>query len=143
MRRQKLLRPENAFPLGLFLVHLAIGAGLGLSDDEAYHWVLAHRPAFGYAFHPPGMAWMVYAARLVLEPFLGPSSVVVVRIPAAITMGVILALALRWIRDVSGKAVGALPALGLLSFAGLFSLGWMLVPDTPLFLGWTIAFYYA
>ena len=41
----------------------ALHRALGLSDDEAYHWVLAHRPAFGYAFHPPGMAWMVFAAR--------------------------------------------------------------------------------
>jgi 4-amino-4-deoxy-L-arabinose transferase-like glycosyltransferase len=136
-----LSRPENLYPILLFLAHLAIGAGLGLSDDEAYHWVLAQRPAMGYAFHPPGMAWMVFASRMLLEWLLGPTSVVVVRIPAALTMGLLLALSLRWIRDVTGKAVGALPALGLLSFAGLFSLGWMLVPDTPLFLGWMIAFY--
>jgi hypothetical protein len=28
----------------------------------------------------------------------------------------------------------------LLSFVGLFGLGWMMVPDVPLFLGWTTAF---
>src|SRR3954447_19174445 len=103
-------------PVALFLVILVHGSTLGLSDDEAYYWVLAQRPALGYAFHPPGMAWMIVAARALLEWLLRPVSVVVVRIPAAFTMAVLLGLALRWIRDVTGRAVGALPALGLLSF---------------------------
>jgi 4-amino-4-deoxy-L-arabinose transferase-like glycosyltransferase len=136
-----LAKPENSLPLLLFLAHLIVGGTLGLSDDEAYYWVLAQRPALGYAFHPPGMAWMIVAARVLLEWCLGPVSVIVVRIPAAFTMAMLLALSLRWIRDVTGRAVDGLAALGLLSFAGLFSLGWMLVPDTPLFLGWMVAFY--
>jgi hypothetical protein len=140
--RAKLSKPENLYPLALFFIHLAVGAGLGLSDDEAYYWVLAQRPAFGYAYHPPGMAWMIYLARLFLEPLFGPTSALVVRIPAAFTMALLLALGMRWIRDVTGKQACAAPALTLLSFAGLFSLGWMLVPDTPLFLGWMLAFFH-
>jgi hypothetical protein len=136
---------EVALPILLFLALLLVGGLLGLSDDEAYHWVLAQRPALGYAFHPPGMGLMVALSQFFLSPLIGKQSVIVVRMPAAITMGIVLFLAMRWMRLASGvrdeRAVLA-GALGAISFTGLFGLGWMLVPDTPLFLGWMLAFYF-
>src|SRR3954471_10158673 len=137
-------RPEVAFPLGVFLVLIAIGSAIGLADDEAYHWVLAQRPALGYAYHPPGMAWFVAASRALLwpVPWVAKNSELAVRLPAAATMAMILALGLGWVKLAGGRALG-LAALGILSFAGLFSLGWMMVPDTPLFLGWMVAFYFS
>jgi 4-amino-4-deoxy-L-arabinose transferase-like glycosyltransferase len=135
-------RPELLFPAGVLVLLLLVGANLGLTDDEAYHWVLAHRPSLGYAYHPPGMAWFVALSRALLSPFpwIAANSELAVRLPAALTIAGILAIALRWISEVSGRT-RVWSALGVLSFAGLFSLGWMMVPDTPLFLGWTVAFH--
>ena len=115
------------------------GATLGLSDDEAYYWVLAQRPAWAYAFHPPAMAWFVRATQICLGWLLGSHSAALVRFPAALSMAIISGLAMYWL-----ERVGVLTAnlwrsfLVLVSFAGFSALCWMLVPDTPLFLGWMI-----
>lgn len=129
------MRAVKAAPLALFAVLLLHGATIGMTDDEAYYWVLAQHPALGYAFHPPAMAWAIAAAQAL---FGGGARPWVVRLPAAAGTALILWLALRWLASV-GKG-GLRGVAVLLSFAGLFALGWMMVPDIPLFVGWTLAF---
>jgi 4-amino-4-deoxy-L-arabinose transferase-like glycosyltransferase len=126
------------------------GASLGLTDDEAYYWVLSRHPALGYAYHPPMVAWLVAVSEFFarMTGGMGLSREAWVRMPAALSITGVLTLALSWIAEVSGDAspkasttphVGR-SALFLLSFAGFFSLSWMIVPDTSLFVGWTLAF---
>jgi len=130
-----------SIPILTSVVLLVHGLYLGLTDDEAYYWVLAQRPALGYAYHPPAVAWVIALAQAILSPFFGAHSVWVVRLPSALGAGGILYLALNWVRR-AGGASDRLPVAGvlLLSFAGFFGLAWMMVPDIPLFLAWTLAF---
>jgi hypothetical protein len=129
-------------PALLFAFLWLQGSLLGLSDDEAYHWVLAQRPALGYAYHPPGMAWFVAASRFLLGSFTHSIPQMMIRFPSSLTVAIILWIAILWAQD-NGVRSSALYRVFLimLSFAGLSSLGWMMVPDTPLFLGWAILFY--
>jgi dolichol-phosphate mannosyltransferase len=117
------------------------GATIGITDDEAYYWVLAQKPALGYAYHPPMIAWLIALSQALFGPIFGRASAFVVRFPAALCTASVLALALRWLQA-AGVARDRLfsSAAVLVSLAGLFALSWMMVPDLPLFLGWMLAF---
>lgn len=135
-------RPEYSAPFLLFILLWFQGSFLGLSDDEAYYWVLAQKPALGYAFHPPAVAWMIRFFQILLSPVFGQSSEALVRLPAAFGSGLILFLALSWLRflELDSKKVWLAVPL-VLSFFSFFSLSWMIVPDIPLFLGLTLVFW--
>src|SRR4051794_28216490 len=122
-------------PLVLFLIILVHGSTLGLTDDEAYYWVLAQRPALGYAFHPSAGALLTAASQRVVGWLAGPASQFVVRMPAAACAAGIMALGMHWVRRAAGKRIGR-AGLVLVSVAGIFALSWLMVPDLPLFLGW-------
>jgi len=127
-------------PLAVFLVLQFQGALLGLTDDEAYYWVLAQKPALGYAYHPPAVAWFIAAAEALFGGVFDHSAALV-RLPATLSAALTVALALFWMGRAGAPARrishgGAV----LLSFVGFFSLAWMMVPDLPLFLGWMAAF---
>ena len=46
----------------LVVYWLVQAATLGISDDEAYYWVLSRSPALGYTYHPPMVAWLIRAS---------------------------------------------------------------------------------
>lgn len=126
---------DTAFRIALawFAILLAFASSIGPSDDEAYYWVLAQHPALGYAFHPPATPWMI--ALFGAYPIAGW-----MRLPGVLSCALMLWLLLRWLLA-RGVPEEKLPgsALFLLSFAPLFGLGWMMVPDVPLFLGFVLA----
>ena len=125
--------------MGFLAVHAAT---LGPTDDEAYYWVLAQRPALGYAFHPPGVAWLIALFWRIAGGLLAPGSIFapfLLRLPAVFISGAVLALALQWVGRMGGRRFGW-ATLALLSLAGIFGLSWMIVPDLPLILGWMLAF---
>ncbi|MEN9723279.1 MAG: hypothetical protein RJB38_1265 [Pseudomonadota bacterium] len=139
------------------LLLLYQAATLGISDDEAYYWVLSRKPAIGYVYHPPMVAWVIalidriyfgfhgfFERILGIElgalPFLPRE--ILVRLPALIMSGLSVALAIDWIKR-------ALPADGpsrrgpliWLLVPGLAASSWMMVPDHSLILGWTLSFW--
>lgn len=139
------IRFEIVAPLVFAALTLVHGSLLGLTDDEAYYWVLAQRPAAGYAYHPPGVAWLIAGAQALFGPWLGAHSSGLVRLPGILCAALTLGLSLRWIEEVAGETLyrnaRRTVLAALLAFAGLFALSWMMVPDLPLFLGWMLAFF--
>lgn len=129
--------PEFALPVLFFGVMWIHGSMIWLTDDEAYYWVLAQKPSLGYAYHPPAVAWLIALS----ESIFGGRSPSSVRLPGVACMAMTLSLGLQWLKRV-GVSSEKLLSCGmiLLSFAGIFSLSWMMVPDLPLFLGWTLTF---
>src|ERR1700752_4400696 len=90
--------PASSWIPLLVPVILFLASGfVGLSDDESYYWVLAQKPALGYAFHPPMVAWMIFVAQKLLGWIAGPSSAVVVRFFSCGCMGVLFAFVLDWV----------------------------------------------
>lgn len=131
----------NWIPLGLFAVLGIHGFSLGLSDDEAYYWVLAQKPSFSYAFHPPAVAWIIAIFQALFGWIFGNATPGLVRLPAALGAAMILYLSLNWLKEMGLRTAHRdRAAWVLLSFFGFFSLAWMMVPDIPLFLGWTLLF---
>lgn len=123
--------------LGLTLLLLVHGGLIGLTDDEAYYWVLAQKLDWSYAFHPPAVAWMIRLSQELFGWLVGRSSLLV-RLPAALNAGFLVWLATSWLRGVQTRDTVA--ALSVMGFFCFFGLGWMMVPDHPLFLGWTLLF---
>lgn len=128
-------------PILFFVVMILHGSWIGLTDDEAYYWVLAQKPSLGYAYHPPMVAWLIALSETIFGWIFSRPHSFVVRLPALASAAGFLALSLFWLRR-TGVAQKRLPraSVVLLSFAGIFSLSWMMVPDLSLFLGWTLAF---
>lgn len=117
--------------VALLVVRLAVAAGAGLTEDEAYYRLWALAPAFGYLDHAPFVAWAMAAGRALLgDTELGLRLFA----PVSAFLGslAIHALGVR----LGGRRVGAFAVLflnaGLLVAAG----GVILTPDAPLVLFW-------
>ncbi len=127
----------------LFVLH---GAVLGLTDDEAYYWVLAQTPSLSYAYHPPAVAWLIAISELIWSPVLWLFSAaphpIAVRFPAAVCAGLLVWFFLQWLRSLGVNEQGLRRAPWMLvAFPGFFGAAWMIVPDLPLFLGWMMCFW--
>lgn len=148
-RRQdmlKLLRvwlENNRIVVIVFILLILQGAFLGLSDDEAYYWVLSQKLSLSYAFHPPAVAWLIALFEKPIQLLFHSHHPGIVRLPAALGASWVLYLGLQWLRVV-GLTEKQLQrsSLVLLSFCGFFSLAWMIVPDIPLFFAWTLLFFH-
>ena len=46
-------------------------ATLGVHFDEAYYWLFSQKPDVGYFDHPPMIAWLIYAGRLLFNNTIG------------------------------------------------------------------------
>ncbi|MDE2357189.1 MAG: glycosyltransferase family 39 protein [Alphaproteobacteria bacterium] len=118
--------------LGFLAVHLALAAGLPLTEDEAYYRLWAQAPAFGYFDHPPVIAWLIRAGVAVAgDSRLG------VRLAPCLLSGLTTLLVFDLTRALGGEARTALRAglwfnLTLLSLAG----GMLAVPDAPAEAAW-------
>lgn len=54
-----------------FIINLISAANTELLDDEAYYWVYAEFPAWGYFDHPPMIAWLIKAGYSLFHNELG------------------------------------------------------------------------
>ncbi len=127
----------------LILVLLGIHASLyGITDDEAYYWVLSRTPLLGYAYHPPAVAWIIGVFEWMFAPiraFVPPT--LIVRLPAILVSTLLVWTASRWF-----TLAGVQPfqnrraTLTFIAFPGLLGVSWMMVPDVPLLLGWILVF---
>jgi Dolichyl-phosphate-mannose-protein mannosyltransferase len=131
----------------LFFALLLNASTLGLSDDEAYYWVLAQKPDLGYAYHPPMVAWIIAFFQFILGSIVKSNSPGLVRLPAILCTTCIFFLSLKWISETGDPHKDKLnpdltTSIIILSFFSLFFLlGWMMLPDLPLLLGWMLTFF--
>src|SRR3954451_13534609 len=95
-----LVLSKYRIPLVVALILLVHGSLLGLSDDEAYYWVLAQKPSLGYAYHPPMVAWWIGLFQSIFGNLFGNHSPGLVRLPAALGSSLTLALGLNWLNTV-------------------------------------------
>ncbi len=49
----------------ILALHLAVAAGLHLTEDEAYYRLWSRAPSLGYFDHPPMIAWWITAGRAI------------------------------------------------------------------------------
>jgi hypothetical protein len=120
--------------LGAAAVRLVAAACLPVLPEEAYHWCYADRLDFGYYDHPPMIAWMIAAGRLLF----GDAAIGIRFVPLLGSVGTTWAVgwiarrfhgpeAARW----SVLLLSLSPALTIASSFGF--------PDAPLLLFWSLA----
>ncbi|AGK58368.1 hypothetical protein HYPDE_33478 [Hyphomicrobium denitrificans 1NES1] len=128
-----------AAALGLFVIHVVMAAVMGLVDDEAYYRIWSLAPSLSYYDHPPMIAWMIGAGRVLLgDTTLGVRLVA----PFCYLVGALVlwrTAALFYGREVARTAVWILLAMPLLAVGGI-----LMTPDLPsvLFAGlvlWALA----
>ncbi len=129
---------RHAIPILVCILLLIHGGVLGLSDDEAYYWVLGQTPAWGYGYHPPMVGWITAISDWLMG-WTSPSNPLRVRFASATLTASILWFLLRGLKDqgVAESGMGRAAAV-ILGLAGMFGASWMMVPDLPLFLGWAL-----
>lgn len=112
---------------------------LGVSDDEAYYWVLAQNPSLGYAYHPPMVAWAIAALDWI--PVIPRE--LKLRLPSILFSLFYWWIGVRWVHQIKCKQGGTSPShsdIAWLLIPGLIGAGWMAVPDLPLLTGWALCF---
>ena len=126
------------FAVALVFVLRAIAAfALPLTGDEAYYWEWSRRLAFGYADHPPGVAWTIAAFA-----WLGHA-------PGFVRLGFVLcgvvtslALAACAIELSGDRRAGAVAALAM-ALTPLASLAFgTATPDGPYLMFWALALWF-
>lgn len=143
MVRSTKLKPLHFWCAALPAFWLLQAFTLGISDDEAYYWVLSRIPALGYAYHPPMVAWAIALTEWLTQwmdwlPHAGRT-----RLSAIFFSVCFWGLGALWVRRVLRETQDREPGhldLGWLIIPGLAGAGWMVVPDLPLFAGWMLCF---
>lgn len=59
------------FFLAWFIINIIQAGTTELLDDEAYYWIYAEFPAWGYFDHPPMIAWLIKAGYTLFHDELG------------------------------------------------------------------------
>jgi hypothetical protein len=123
---------------GLFLLRAAAAFAVPMTGDEAYYWEWSRRLAFGYADHPPAVAWLAalaaplpHAAGFARLPF------VLCGVAATAALGAAAACAAGDRR--AGAAAALLFALAPLTTVAFFAIG----PDAPYLLAWCLGLWLA
>jgi dolichyl-phosphate-mannose-protein mannosyltransferase len=115
------------------LVRAVIAAHFPIHFDEAYYWLWAHRPDWGYVDQPPMIAYLI-----LLTTLLGDATTLV-RLSAlllgAATSYVLFLLGREMFDDRVGLLAAALfQIVPILMFGGVIA-----APEAPLYLAWVLA----
>ncbi|MGQ0711851.1 MAG: glycosyltransferase family 39 protein [Rhodoferax sp.] len=123
--------------LALAALHLALGAAVGLSVDEAHYLLYAAHPDWSYFDHPPLVGWVQWPLLA-----LGLPDALLRLLPAVVWAATVLGvhrLTLRLFAAQPQAALAARTSVALLLLAPLLHvLGIGLLPDTLLML-WVVA----
>lgn len=122
--------------LAAVLLVIFQAASVGVSDDEAYYWVLGQHPGWGFAYHPPAVAWLVAIFEWLFGFLRAISPVLPMRLGAIACWWGCMVLARRWMGPKAFAGMGGALLLGFPAFTGL---AWMVVPDWTFLLGHLLA----
>ena len=118
----------------LTILRLWAAAHAGLAPDETYYWLWSRTPAFGYADHPPMIAWWIWLS----TQLLGDSPLSIRTMPvlsAVVTSIAVFGIATQlWNRSIALRAALWLNATILVGVGALFS-----TPDAPSTMFWALA----
>jgi len=131
------IRLGRFFPLlviALVLVaKVGVAARAGLAKDEGYYALWSVYPSPGYLDHPPAVAWIIAFGRIVLgETVLG------IRLGALLAGIVVLAAVYRTGHLLFDRRAARLAALWY-ALTIATGLDFLITPDTPSVLFWTLA----
>ncbi|MBC7916483.1 MAG: glycosyltransferase family 39 protein [Rhodoferax sp.] len=112
------------------LLHLALGAAMGLSVDEAHYALYALHPALSYFDHPPLVGWVQWPLVMLDAP-----TALLRGLPALLWLGTAMVarnIAMQLARGVDAQRAGLWAVVALFLAPLLHVLGIGLLPDTLL-----------
>jgi 4-amino-4-deoxy-L-arabinose transferase-like glycosyltransferase len=105
----------------------------GLAPDEAYYWLWSQTPDFGYADHPPMIAWWIWlSTRILGSNELGVRALTVLSVLVT-TIAVYGTGAQLWDRLIGLRAAMWFNAMILIGVGAIFS-----TPDAPSTIFWAL-----
>jgi len=115
------------------LVRAAVAAQFPIHFDEAYYWVWAHHPDWGYLDHPPLIAYLILLTTRLGDAliFVRLSSLVI----GAATSYVLFLVGREMFDDRAGLFAAALFQIVPILLAG----GMIAGPEAPLYFAWAVA----
>ena len=118
----------------LTIFRLWAAAHAGLAPDEAYYWLWSQTPAFGYADHPPMIAWWVWLSTGILGNT--PLGIRVLPVLSALLASIAVygAGTQLWNHSVALRAALWFNAMILVSVGAILS-----TPDAPSTMFWSLA----
>ncbi len=121
----------------LTIIRIYAAARAGLAPDETYYWLWSQTPAFGYADHPPMVAWWIWLS----TRFLGDTALGIRMPPILAALAASLAVfgtaRQLFSEDSIGlRAVLWFNAIILIGVGTIFS-----TPDAPSTLFWALSFW--
>ena len=132
-----MLSPEWAAVViigALTILRLWAATQAELAPDETYYWLWSRTPAFGYADHPPMIAWWIWLSTQIL----GDSPLGVRTLPvlsAVVTSIAVFGIATQlWNRSIALRAVLWFNATILVGVGAIFA-----SPDAPSTMFWALA----
>lgn len=114
------------------LVRAAVAARLPITFDEAYYWVWAHHPAWGYLDQPPMIAYLI-----LLTTRFG-DAVIWVRLSALLLGAATSYVLFLFGREMFDDRVGLLAAALFQIVPILMAGGMTVLPEAPLYLAWVV-----
>ena len=132
---EALLPTAVIFAIGaLTILRLWAASHVGLVPDEAYYWLWSRTPDFGYADHPPMIAWWIWLSTRVLgDSALGIRALSV--LSALMTSIAVYGIGTQlWNRAVALRAVLWFNATILVGVGAILS-----TPDAPSTMFWALA----
>jgi 4-amino-4-deoxy-L-arabinose transferase-like glycosyltransferase len=118
----------------LTILRLWAAAHAGLAPDETYYWLWSRTPAFGYADHPPMIAWWIWlSTRILGDTALGVRAPSI--ISALVTSLAVYGIATQlWNRSTALRAALWFNAMVLIGVGVIFA-----TPDAPSTMFWALA----
>ncbi len=119
----------------IVLINAYFNANLDLHYDEAYYWVWSQNLSLSYFDHPPMVAYMIW-----LFHFLGRSEFFV-RLPALVCMVITAIYMYKLANKMFNQKVAEITLLLAISWPMLEGVGFIMTPDSPLVMFWTLTVY--
>lgn len=131
----------RVFALSVFgyilLLKLFFAGIIDLIPEEAYYWEYSRHLAFGYLDHPPMVAWLIW-----LGTTLFGNNEFGVRFPSLILWCITTIFMFKLSKNLFGKTAAFINLMFLATLPIYFSVGFVMLPDAPLYAAWAGCLYY-
>jgi len=119
------------------VVRLVFMGPINLLPEEAYYWNYAQHLDIGYLDHPPMVAWLIWLGTSVFGP-----SEFAVRLGAPLCWLIAAFFSFQLAYNLSGKTAACVAVLLFSALPFFFTMGFLIVPDTPLTAAWAGTLYF-
>ncbi|MCX5774081.1 MAG: glycosyltransferase family 39 protein [Fusobacteria bacterium] len=121
------------------IIHICLSFFLNVTDDEAYYWVWSQNIHLSYFDHPPLVAYMIWISTHIFG-----NNQVAIRIPTILILSLVSWIMYKtymYLYNDSKRGFVLVLIINILPIYFIMT-GFMMLPDSPLILFFTLSLYY-